>query len=388
MGGLFCLTTAPARADWVEASSDHFVIYSEQNERAVRGFSERLELYHAAMSHVFRAQRTRPSPSNRVTIFVVSNEDQVRKFSKTDNRYLAGFYVPRAGSSIALVPKVKASGDQWNLSPETILYHEYAHHFMAGITSRTYPRWFVEGFAEFFAGARFREDSVGLGTPATHRAFELAYARQIPIRELLEFDGGEKNWKHGFDAFYGQSWALFHYLQFAPERAGQLARYEKLLASGDTALEAAEGAFGDLTQLQKSVDSYTERRRMSYLSIARSSLPIGPITIRPLPPGEAAIMPTKVRSKVGVTRDEALQLVPEARRIAGLHPNDPAVLTALAEAEFDAGNDDDAIAAADRALALDPNQINAHIQKGYALFHKAKTASSPDAWKAVRNAFV
>jgi hypothetical protein len=65
------------------------------------------------------------------------------------------------------------------------------------------------------------------------------------------------------------------------------------------------------------------------------------------------------------------------------------VLTALAEAEFDAGNDDAAIAAADAALAIDPQQVNAHIQKGYALAHKVESGALPkEAWKDVRKQFV
>jgi hypothetical protein len=387
---LILVAAAPAaHGDWLESSSDHFVIYSDQDEKSVKGFSERLELFHAAMAFWFQRQQAKPSPSNRVSIFVVSSERQVREFAKTDNRYLAGIYLPRAGQSIALVPEVRRQGSKFDLSSETILYHEYAHHFMATLTSRTFPRWLVEGFAEFFASAHFHSDEVGLGRPATHRARELAFARTIPIRKLVDFDGGTSNGKQGFDAFYGQAWTLFHYLQFEPERAGQLAKYQDLLATGDTAVEAAEGAFGDLDQLESDLEAYLKRRRISYVGIPRRVLPIGPIQVRPLRAGEAAMMPTRIRSTVGVTREEALSLVPEARRLAALHPQDPVVLASLAEAEHDAGFDDAAMAAADRALALDPGQMNAHIQKGYALARKVQSGALPaDKWKDVRGQWV
>ena len=384
------LFAATANAAWLEASSDHFVIYGDQNEKAIRGFAERLELFHAAMSHVFGKQEQRPSPSNRLTIFVVSSQGKVRAAAGAENSYMAGFYRPRAGAAIAVVPKDKDVGWDYALSGETVLFHEYAHHFMYGQTARIYPRWFVEGFAEFFAGVKFRSDgSVGLGVPPEHRGAELAMAREVPIRRLLAFDGGTGGPKHVYDSFYGQSWALFHYLQFAPERAGQREKYLQLLATGDSALEAAEGAFGDLDQLEKDMDAYVRRPRFSILAIDRKHLDIGTITVRPLPPGEAEVMPVVMRSKVGVTPEQALKLVPEARRIAARHPDDPAVLTALAEAEFDAGFDDAAIVAADRALAIDSNRINAHIQKGYALFAKAKSgALPPESWKDVRSQFV
>jgi tetratricopeptide (TPR) repeat protein len=389
-GCLLLLCAATANAAWLEASSDHFVIYGDQNEKAIRGFAERLELFHAAMAHVFGKQQQRPSPSNRVTIFVVSSQGKVRELVAADSPYVAGIYLPRAGAAIAVVPQDKDLGWDHALSGETVLFHEYAHHFMYGQTSRIYPRWFVEGFAEFFAGVRFRSDgSVALGVPPEHRGPELATAREVPIRRLLAFDGGGGGPKHVYDSFYGQSWALFHYLQFAPERAGQLQKYQQLLATGDSALEAAEGAFGDLDQLEKDIDAYVRRTRLGVLAIDRKHLDIGTITVRPLRAGEAEVMPVVLRSKVGVTPEQALKLVPEARRIAAKHPDDPAVLTALAEAEFDAGFNDAAIAAADRALALDPNRINAHIQKGYALFATAKSdASPPESWKEVRGQFV
>ena len=391
LGLAFVLCATTANAEWLEASSDHFVIYGDQSEKAVKGFSERLELFHAAMAHVFKKQQAKPSPSNRVTIFVVSSTGKVREVIGAKDRYIAGVYFPRAGGSVAVVPNVKGASSQYEMSGETVLYHEYAHHFMiAGLTARAYPRWYTEGFAEFFAGVSFKADEkVMLGAPPTYRAAELSFARSVPIRTLLEFDGGADKPKSGYDSFYGQSWVLFHYLLMAPDRAGQLSKYELLLAKGESALEAAQGAFGDLDQLDKDMDAYLKRRRINAMVIARSALTIGPIVMRKLHAGEAAMMPTMIESRVGVSPEEAKSLVPEARKIAALYPDEPAVLAALAEAEFDAGNDDAAIAAADRALAIDPQQIKAYIQKGYALTHKVQSGALPkESWKDIRSQFV
>jgi tetratricopeptide (TPR) repeat protein len=339
------------------------------------------------MSYVYSKPQAKPSPSNRVTIFVVSNQSEVRKVAGADSRYLAGFYDPRAGMSVAVIPE---SAVRSGLSGETILYHEYAHHFMSGLTVRAYPRWFVEGFAEFFGGVRFGSDgTVRLGTPPKHRYAELRYAEAVPIRRMLDVDGGAGDAGSEYDAFYGQSWLLFHYLQMEPGRAGQLSRYEQLLATGTSAIEAAEASFGNLDQLESDMRSYQRRRMVNTLVVDSTTLNSGPITIRKLRPGEAAIMPTVIESRVGVSREEALALLPEARQVAASYPDDPAVLAALAEAEFDAGNDDAAIAAADRAIAIDPNQINAQIQKGYALFRKVDTGALPkESWKDVRSQFV
>jgi tetratricopeptide (TPR) repeat protein len=284
---------------------------------------------------------------------------------------------------------MKSSSDA-DLSGEAILFHEYAHHFMtSGLTARAHPRWLSEGFAEFFCNVRFEKDgTVLLGAPNNYRAGELFFARPVPIQTLLAFDGGRKEGQ-SFDSFYGQSWVLFHYLQMAPERAGQLAKYQHELATGQAALVAAETAFGDLSKLDRDMDAYVKRRRLAAMVVPASALDIGVIKVRELRRGEVAIMPTMIESRVGVDREEALELVPEARKVAALYPDDPAVLSALAEAEFDAGNDDAAITAADRALAIDPKQINAHIQKGYALARKVESGVLPkESWKDVRQQFI
>lgn len=385
----FFLFVAAAHAEWLEASSDHFLIYGDQDEKTVKRFAERLERFHAAMVYFYGTERTKPSPSNRVTIFVVSSAAQVREVAGTKNRYLAGIYIARAGSSVSVIPKLRAASTQ-ELSGETILYHEYAHHFMTALTERAYPRWFVEGFAEFFAGVQFEPNgAVRLGVPAHHRAMELFHAREVPIRRLLDFDGGIGDAKSGYDSFYGRSWLLFHYLQMEPERAQQLSKYGQLLAAGRSAIEAAEGAFGDFDQLEKDMESYLRRRKINVLELDHSKVATGPFTVRKLRPGEAAMMPIMIESKVGVSSEEAKSLVPAARKVADRHPDDPAVLAALAEVEFDAGNDDAAIAAADRALAIDPQRINAHIQKGYALKRKVRNGVLPKEFsKDVRMQFI
>src|SRR4051812_12628184 len=68
----FFLFATAARAEWLEVSSDHFLIYSDQSEKAVQRFAERLERFHSAMAYFYKKEQTKPSPSNRVTIFVVS----------------------------------------------------------------------------------------------------------------------------------------------------------------------------------------------------------------------------------------------------------------------------------------------------------------------------
>jgi tetratricopeptide (TPR) repeat protein len=385
------LVSADALAEWNEASSDHFVIYADESEKEIRKYSERLESYHSAMSVVLPSRGTKPSPSNRVTIYVVSSDRIVRKLygSGNDSRYIEGFYMPRAGGSLAIIPPIDIARNGTPSESERVLMHEYAHHFMFENASYLVPRWYGEGFAEFFSTAKFETDgAVGLGLPAQHRAYDLFEAKDVSIERLLDSKLYEARKSHDYDSFYGRSWLLFHYLFTDADRRDQIIDYLKRLNRGEEELPAATAAFGDLKTLDKTLDHYLNQRQWKYFKVPADKLSLGQITVRKLSEGEAAIMPVRIRSKRGVDEKAAAEVVQDAREVAAKYPDEPAVQAALAEAEYDAGNNDAAILAADRALAAAPNNMTALIQKGYALTRIASKKKTDEAWVAARRHFV
>lgn len=368
---LLLWVAAPAHAKWLEASSGHFVVYADDDPKNVRRLSEQLEQFHGAMTRVLRVEAPVPSPSNRVTVYVVRSDAQVRKLAGDKTGFVYGFYVPRAGGSLAVVPTVDAGNGELAFSMIALL-HEYAHHVTLTNTSIALPAWMVEGAAEFFSSAKFNKDgSIEIGRPAMHRGGELYFAKNVGIDDLLEPDMAQRERQKTFDNFYGRSWLLYHYLTFDKKRAGQLARYAGLFNQGKGSIEAAKEAFGDLRQLDKELDEYLGAR-MVELKLPPAPLAPDAVKVRELSVGEAAMMPVRIRSKRGVNREQALALLPEARKVAAAYLGDAAVLSALSEAEHDAGNYDQSIAAADAALAIDPRQANAFVQKGYSLFEKAR----------------
>jgi len=388
---LFLFVCGHARADdWREASSDNFVIYAQEDEKEIRKYSDRLERYHSAMSSVLPSKKVKPSPSGRVTIYVVRSERIVRKlYGSGDNaRYIGGFYSPQAGGSLAIIPPIDIAGAEASKS-ELVLMHEYAHHFMAVNTPYLVPRWYSEGYAEFFATAKFeKEGAVGLGLPAVHRGNELFEARDVSIERLLDSKLYRDKKSDVYDNFYGRAWALFHYLFTDTPRRKQLVDYLNRINRGEAELAAATAAFGDLKALDKALDKYITQRRWNYLRITPDRLTVGPITVRRLSEAEAASMPIRIRSKRGVDEKTAAEVVVDAREIAAKYPDEPAVQAALAEAEFDAGDKQAAIAAADKALAKAPTNMTALIQKGYALSRIAEEADTEEAWKTARKHWI
>lgn len=378
LAALVLLLAHPAMAQWHEASSDHFVIYADDKPANLQRYAENLERYHAAMAMLLGREIDKPSPSSRVVIYAVGSQNDVRNLASGRSRNVAGFYIPRAGGSRAFVQDLanEKDGDYPSFST-IVLLHEYAHHFLMSSSNFAMPRWLNEGAAEFFAATSFRKDgSVMMGRAAQHRVGELMFGDTLTVRDLLAGGARQQGAGRSDNSFYGYSWLLYHYLTFRDDRAGQLARYQRELIAGRSSLEAGELAFGDLAQLNSEVRAYLRGGKTMRFVIPADRLRIGALRVRALTAGEAAIMDVAIRSQRGVNAEQAAELVTQARAIAARHPADPGVLTALAEAEYDAGHDDAAIAAADAALALDPQRANAYVQKGYALFRQAGKAEN------------
>lgn len=384
------LAPAAVHAKWHEASSAHFVVYSDEDPEKLRAFATRLERFDKAMRVRHRLGDPPVGDANRVAVYVVPHVAAVQRLVGPGGRNVAGFYVGRASGSVAFVPRRIGSGGIGDTNSDIIFFHEYAHHFMLANFSGAYPAWFVEGFAEFYSTARDEKDGgVGLGRPANHRGYSLGDPSVLPIERLLSGDYAKFS-EQERHAFYGRGWLLMHFLSFEPARAGQLDRYLVAIQNGATSIDAATSAFGDLKVLSRDLNRYLRRPKLSYAWIAPARLPIGPVTVRPLTAGEAAFIDIRMRSTRGVNARTAATLVPGARRAAAPFAGDAAVQAMLAEVEYDAGNLAEAEAAADRALAANPRHGDALIYKGRIDMAQAAAvkATNPKVWRDARRWFV
>ena len=377
-----------ARAEWQEASSANFVVYSDDAPEKVKAFATELERFDKGM----RVMRGVPdqviSPAQRVMVFVLRNAATVEKL--IGSRDVAGFYIPRVSGSVAFVPRRNGGGAEDDLSAMAVLLHEYAHHFMyANFGGKAYPAWFVEGFAEFNATARMRDGKLFFGAPPLYRAYGMTDTQQLPARDLLTKSPQQaKMTREQTQTFYGRSWLLVHYLTFGAGQTGVLSKYLAALNSGRSVTEAA-AVLGDLRKLDSALNSYAMQSRLSATTIDAAKLTIGPVVVRALSPAEAAMMPVRIRSARGVSGTEATAVAALARKAAAPWPNDPAAQVALAEAEFDVGDYAAADAAAARALVADPGRTNALMYRGKAQAEIAAKASvrDPKVWQGVRKWF-
>ena len=388
LGLLFLSVVAvskPAAAAWYEARTEHFIIYADQKPEELREFAQRLERFDRSVRAVRRMKDPPLSDSNRLTIFVLNDLYEIEKLA--GGYGVAGFYIPSASGSVTFVPERAGSKKQkWDLDAEAIFFHEYAHHLQLQQSDLALPSWVTEGFAEFFGPTELRDDgSVVLGAMPTYRANGLFNYSDLSIEEMLgadtKIDGLE------FALIYGRGWLLTHYLTFSRSRRGQFDRYVKQIQEGVAPIEAARVAFGDLSRLNKELYGYLRQKKLPSLILSSKQLRIGAIDIRRLAEGEDAMMGVFVRTRRGATSKTARNIESNARKIAGRYPGEPFVQTALAEAELDAGNFEAAEAAADRALAAEPNRLEALLLKGRALMELARRSPAGADWGEIRKWF-
>ncbi|WP_137864737.1 MULTISPECIES: hypothetical protein [unclassified Sphingomonas] len=369
-------------ADWYEGSSKHFIVYSEGSPEQVTAATEALERFDQALRTITGTPDKPISPNLRVTVFMLDDVAAIRKLS--GDQSIAGYFQPRASGPMAFAPR-KTAGE---LSARAILQHEYAHSFMfSSWPSAVFAKWFVEGFAEFVGTATYRTDgTLTFGAPPEYRKYGISQINQIPASQLLMLNPGKLD-ELQTHILYGRGWLLTHYALLGGH-GKELAEYITLSNAGKAA--EAGRAFGNPNDLDHKLNRYISGTTLPLLRLSREQVAVGKVTLRKLSAGEVATLPARTRSSNGVDAKAAPEVAELARRLAAPYPTDAAAQNELAEAEFDAKNYAAAEAAADRALAADPNSIHALLYKGMAQMAVAKAAgdTNPERWKAIRGYFL
>jgi hypothetical protein len=364
---LLMLAPAAARAEWREAETAHFRIYSDAGQNQIVQFAQKLEGLDALLH---RATGTRPvADPTKVRVILLDTVQMVQRAMRTRDTSIAGFYTVNVEGPIAVSSGTRDS--DYLTTPEITLFHEYAHHFMLEYFPATYPAWYVEGFAELASTATLDGGGkMAFGKAASHREYSLTSSRWIPISQLLE--ATYASFPDDAD-FYGESWLLTHYLTFSEKRAGQLRKYLNALAAGIANVDAAKAAFGDLDQLSRDVHIYLDQASFSYRQVPIELPTRDAIRIRPLSPGEADLMQETAGLSYGFSKAEMATYLTGLTAKVERYPSDPYALQLLADAEFQAEDYAASRKAVDRLLTVAPDSLAGRIRKAMILLNDAES---------------
>jgi tetratricopeptide (TPR) repeat protein len=379
--GSMALALAPAAAlaEWKAAETAHFVIYSRSSDKEIEKLAERLESYDKLMRMATGlAEDLDPV---KVRIYEVDSMEDVEKALGLTGSGVAGFYDSNILGPYAVTPR-KTRGAGADFTPELVLHHEYAHHFMLQYFPAVYPGWYTEGFAELIGSSKEMDDGrIGYGMPAKHRGHQIA-AYWVPLQELLT-----KDRVRNLDT-YGQGWALTHFFTFDSARADKLRQYLRALSAGQSRAEAAK-VFGDLADLNREARRYVTAGSFTYKPVQPEIERPAVKSVRALSAAEAALIPETIAfrdDELTLYRKESERKREQSLREANLasihekaarHTNDPFALYLLGEAEWAGGNYAASEAAADRLLALQPRHVRGMVRKSLNLAHAAQALQGP-----------
>ncbi len=386
MRSLFAVAAAlwfamPAHAEWREAETKHFRLFGDQSEKELLKSAERLEALHYLLS-IATGVAGNDASAVKVNVFFVADTSAVERVYGRGGANVAGFYYPSDLGAVAVSPR-NASNDG-SFTGQTVLFHEYAHHFMLQYMPAAYPSWFVEGFAEIAATTSFeRKGLITYGKAASHRQYEIEFADFYPTRKML--DGSYLKAKRGTPTFsYGQAWLLTHYLLLSDKRPGQFRKYLTAINQGKSFEEAAT-VFGDLETLHRETRIYAEGRSFPYKAPALPATLTADVKFRTLSPSEAALIVERIQIERKTRelrfKDKADTDAAEAERkawFAALRTkvakfgSDPYALRLLADAECKGDYHDRCLAAADAVLAVAPADPRAMMRKGQAMLALSK----------------
>lgn len=266
------LFPAVSRADkpqtWTEVRSPHFVVITNASAKQGRRVAEQFEQERGVFRVVFPGLRV--DPGVPIVIVAAKDEQTMREllpafWEEKGHTHPGGQFVGNEDKKYMAL-QLDAVGD----SPYEILYHEYVHLLMR-LNFQQVSAWSNEGMAEFYGHMTISDKEVTLGNPSVSHLRRLQENKLLPFDVLFKADEHSPyyNEKEKSSVFYAEAWALTHMVMLGdPARRGQMATYLELVSRGDTdAMEAARQAFGDLAELSKQLERYTQQGMYTALRI-------------------------------------------------------------------------------------------------------------------------
>ncbi len=381
-----CLATAgPLLADqkpWTEVQSPHFRVLTNGNaadgRRVAREFEQMREVFASGFPEMKLETGTpllifAPRDENCMTTMLpfLARTKETKKEVKPVGLFQNGWE-----RNYALICLYADAPGRFS-----VVYHEYVHTLLHA-NFRWLPTWLDEGLAEFYGNTRFEQTKVYVGTPSL-RVFSLRDRQFIPLDELISENPWRKyrNDEEKIDRYYGEAWALVHYLFFGPgmNNGEKLNQFYQALLKGEKQKQAFEENFGDFKKLQAALTRYINS--FSFKSYVMPNPP--QIKEKDFPSREMSLAETQ--AELGTYRawsrdqDDARESIDQALRD---DPRQPLAHETLGFMEFGEGHDDKAKEEFAKAYTADPKRYLSLYYK--TMLSGLATATTPSAQGAFR----
>jgi hypothetical protein len=358
---------SPAEARWLRAESQKFIVYSDGDEYTLRQYVSNLEDFDRILRQEWRIPQDRDT-SRKLEIYLVGRREALQLVRPGIPDSVAGFYSASMYDIFAIAHRPER-GDTY---ADDVIYHEYAHHFMLHHLPRSYPGWYVEGFAEYYATIELKDSTFIVGGFSKGRGQSLLYEKWIPMEDLLnkrpfEFRTGDDR-----SAYYAQAWLLTHYMNSDAARKQQLVRYVAALGPGKKSSDVWTEVTGDSMQtLTNKLQAYKKGNIVSTGWNRIEKRRTAEMTINTLPPSADGMILLRQRTMGFVDEEEEAGLLADVRKQAEKYPGDRFAEVVLARTELKYGDFAKGRALIEGLLAKDPNDVEALRTLGVALVDQA-----------------
>ncbi len=273
------------------------------------------------------------------------------------------------------------------MDARTVLFHEYAHHYMRASDRLSYPAWYTEGFAEYTSTVDFTSQGAVIGKATRHRHDWTVYGKWMDINTFLTRHPGSFSNSGEVAQFYAQSWLAAHYLFSTPKRAQGFDNYARALMSGGDALTSFKPSFGITPE-----EFDLELRNYRKGPLRYSTVP----DIRPITTGTTMLRLGKAADNLllpvgflrsGPSVDEARDVVADVREEVKKFPDDLYAQQCLALAEVWYGDLNAARSQIDRLLLVDERNPEVHHLSGLCDLRAGHKSQDRDLLAGAQKAF-
>jgi len=369
------LSASVAQAEtWFRVESPHFSVYSNVDARSTEAYVRNLERYRYVIGAMYRRVGEDEPPVPKLNLYFLSRQSQFKQVWPGVAEEVAGFVrICRAGTAAytyydndALQDKRRVQSQTTNDS-QTVLFHEYAHHFMFEQSQLTFPRWFVEGFAEFYGTTRINDNQALIGMAWAGRVQRLTGGGLIDWQDLIN----ETPTPLQQEEFYAQSWVLTHWIMSDPARSRAFTAFLKARNSGTDGVKAFEDAFGvPVKTLDRTLSRYLGDMKATVYTIR--DMPTPDIRVTPLPESADKLLLWDSAATSCVSNDYEPVLLERIRTESAKYPKDAYAQGVLARAEIELGAEEKAIDYYTARIRDYPDEAEAYARLGQAWYLMAR----------------
>ncbi|WP_240007704.1 tetratricopeptide repeat protein [Pseudaquidulcibacter saccharophilus] len=261
-----CLFSSNAIADeWLKAETKNFIIMSNWSEKETIAYAQNLEKFRFLLVNFYQEKEIRELENPKLNVYLLKKDSDLDKVWPNHPKNLGGF----ANSSIdgvfafslafgGVLQNYKDAKHLDENENQVVLFHEYTHLLMQITSGFAYPRWYIEGFAEYYSTTRITNENALVGYGSNERIYTLLNFSKIKYEDILRDKNSSKKDDSEYESmFYAQSWILTHYLMSDPVLRSKMPEYFVKIKEGHDEVEAFEDVFSiKVKDLDKILSKY------------------------------------------------------------------------------------------------------------------------------------